>query len=117
MLMTVCAAIIGFACMFARSLRRNGTIADREMQHRPGRAEPNRNQHREDFVSASGRGAVIEGEGGENQLLEPMSRPPKFRRCYGISEKISEVSEKSTLRRHLCSPFVTDVFFARETHN
>jgi hypothetical protein len=58
---------------------------------------------------------VIEDEGRENQLLEPMLRPPRFRRCYGVSEKFSEVSEKSALRRHLCSPFVTDVFFALQT--
>jgi outer membrane immunogenic protein len=43
----------------------------------------------------------------------PMPRPPKFRRCSGVSEKISEVLEKSALRKHLCSPFITDVFFAR----
>jgi hypothetical protein len=47
MLTIACAAAINRLLRDVRaSSRRNGTIADREMQRRPGRAEPNRNQHR-----------------------------------------------------------------------
>jgi hypothetical protein len=51
------------------------------------------------------------------QRFVPMHWPPKCRRSYGVSEKFSEISEKSALRNHPCRPFITDVFFACEVRN
>jgi hypothetical protein len=114
MLMTAGAAIIAFCVMFALLMpkwndSRSGNVAPA----RAFRAESESTSLR--LCIGNRPSAVIEGEGRENQLWERMLHPPKFRRCYGVSEKFSEVSEKSALRRHLCSPFVTDVFFAHET--
>jgi hypothetical protein len=114
MLMIACAAIIGFCAMFALFTPEwNDSRSRKAAPARTCRAESESTSLR--VCIGNLPGAVIEDEGREKQLLEPMLRAPKFRRCYGISEKFSEVSEKSALRRHLCSPFVTDVFFAYET--
>jgi hypothetical protein len=60
--------------------------------------------------------AVVEAEKAAKSSVRTLPWPPKFRRCYGVSGKIYEILEKSGPSSRLRSPFVTDIFFARETY-
>jgi hypothetical protein len=73
------------------------------------------------IVKAFAWGKVQCGDGRRkvhvNQLFRPMPWPPEFRTCSGVSEKFSEMSEKSVFRSRRCSRFITGDFFAFELHN